>query len=379
MLRRRRRGRTGACARQRRYAARVASLEIGIIGLPNCGKTSVFNALTGTGAPVTDYAATTPSANRGVAPVPDERLDACRAAASSRELIPATVEVVDVSGLVRGGGRDGGLGGEFLQHLRAADALIHVVRCFTDDAVFHVDGRIDPADDAEAVDLELLFADAGVVQKRIERQEKAARTGAKEARAEVEVLGRLLAHLEGGAPVRTFAEPLPHELDLLTAKPLLYVANTDETGDPERVAALRAYTGPIEVVPVAAKFEAELAEIEDPDERALFLGEIGLAEPAAPRVAAAAFRQLDLIQFFTIGPKEARAWPLRRGSTAVEAAGKIHTDFERGFIRAEVIAWPDFVACNGSSAEAQKRALQRVEGRDYVVQDGDVINVRFNV
>ncbi len=356
----------------------MASLEIGIVGLPNVGKTSVFNALTNAGAAVTAYAGTQASANVGVAPVPDGRLDQLAEVAESRETIYASVQLVDVAGLVRGAGKGGGLGGEFLGHLRANDAIIHVVRTFDDESVFHVDGRVDPVADAEAVELELILADHAVVERRIERQAKAARTGDKTAGAEVETLGRLLAHLDIGAPARTFAEELPSGLDLLTVKPVLYVANTSESGDPAAVAALQEYAGDVAVVPVAAKFEAELAELDDPSERDLFLAEIGQSEASMPRVARAAFQLLDLLQFFTVGPKEARAWPLREGSTAVEAAAKIHSDIARGFIRAEVISTPHMLECK-THAEALKRGVMRVEGRDYVVQDGDVINVRFNV
>jgi GTP-binding protein YchF len=359
----------------------MASLEIGILGLPNVGKTTVFNALTRAGAAVTAYAATSSSANVGVAPVPDRRLDALAVACSSRETIPASVQFVDVAGLVRGAGKGGGLGGEFLGHLRAVDAILHVVRTFPDEDVFHVDGSVDPVRDAEAVDIELVLADGVIVERRLERQAKAARVGLKEAKDELGALERLAAHLDGGAPARTFAEPIPDGLDLLTVKPVLYVANTSEDGDGEAVAALRAYAAQsgADVVEVAGRFEADLAEIDDDEERAAFLAEIGQEEAGMPRVASAAFRLLDLIQFFTVGPKEARAWPLGRGSTAVEAAGKIHTDIARGFIRAEVIGWEDMVACGGSHAEAQKRGLMRVEGRDYVVEDGEVINIRFNV
>ena len=355
----------------------MASLEIGIVGLPNVGKTTLFNALTNAAAEVTSYAATTSSANVGIAVVPDSRLDALAVVLASRETIYATVQLSDVAGLVRGSGKGGGLGGEFLGHLRAVDAILHVVRTFPDQDVFHVDGRIDPVADAEAVDLELLLADHAIVERRLERLAKAARTGDKVAGAEVAVLERLLAHLDGGEPARAFAE-LPAGVELLSAKPVIYLANTSEDGDPEAVAALRAYAGGVEVVPVAAKFEAELVELDDPAERVAFLAEIGQTEASTPRVAGAAFRLLHLIQFFTVGPKEARAWPLRAGSTALEAAGKIHSDIARGFIRAEVISTVDMVASK-THAEALKRGVMRVEGRDYVVQDGDVINVRFNV
>jgi GTP-binding protein YchF len=360
----------------------VASLEIGIIGLPNSGKTTIFNALTGAGAPVQAFAATEVSVNTGIAPVPDERLAALAVVEGSQKLVPPTIQLVDVAGLQRGAGRDGGLSGEFLQALRAADALIHVVRTFHDDTVFHVDGRIDPVADAEGVDLELLFADGILLAKRLERLERAVQVGQKEAKAEAELLAALAAHLDAGQTARTFARTgeLPAEvvLELLTLKPMLYVANTSESGDPELVDRLRGYAGDAEVVAVAGRFEAELAEIEDPGERALFLAEIGQEEASAPRVAAAAFRMLDLITFFTAGPKDVTAWTVRRGANAVEASGKIHTDIARGFIRAEVIGTDELVAA-GSRAEATKLGQLRVEGKDYLVQDGDVLNVRFNV
>ncbi len=356
----------------------MASLEIGIIGLPNVGKTSVFNALTNAGAEVTSYAATSVSKNVGVAAVPDARLDKLAVLLASRETIYATVELCDVAGLVRGSGKGGGLGGEFLGNLRTMDAILHVVRTFPDEDVFHVDGRVDPVADAEAVDLELLMADHAIVERRIERLAKAGRTGDKAAIAEGALLDRLLAHLDGGAPARTFSELIPAGIDLLTTKPLLYVANTSESGDGVAVEALREYAGVIEVVPVAAKFEAELAELDDDEERAAFLAEIGQTEASMPRVARAAFRLLHLIQFFTIGPKEARAWPLRDGSSAVDAAGKIHSDIARGFIRAKVISTSDMIACE-TNAEAVRRGQLRVEGREYLIADGDIIDVLFNV
>ncbi len=360
----------------------MASLEIGIIGLPNSGKTTIFNALTGAGVTVAAFAATEVSVNTGVAQVPDERMAPLATIEDSQRLVPPTVQLVDVAGLQRGAGRDGGLSGEFLQALRAADALIHVVRTFPDDAVFHVDGRIDPAADAEGVDLELLFADGMLISKRLERLERAVKVGQKEAKAEAELLALLAAHLDAGGVARTFARaaelPAEVQLELLTLKPMMYVANTSESGDAEAVAALQAYAGDAEVVPVAGRFEADLAGIDDPEERALFLAEIGQDEPSAPRVAAAAFRMLHLITFFTAGPKDVWAWTIRQGANAVEAAGKIHTDIARGFIRAEVIGWDELVDA-GSRAEATKRGTLRVEGKDYIVRDGDVLNVRFNV
>ena len=325
----------------------MASLEVGIVGLPNSGKTSLFNALTESHAEVTSYAAVQASANVGIAAVPDERIAALAQAVSARAEVPATVQFSDVSGLVRGSGaRDGGLGGEYLGHLRATDALAHVVRVFDDEAVSHPDGRIDPVADAEAVDFELLLSDQELVTRRRERTERAARVGEKSARDELVVLERLAAHLDEGLPARTLGAELPEGLDLLTTKPVIYVANVSEAGEPERVAALTAYATErgAEVVAVAARFEAELAELEDPADRTAFLADLGLDEPGMPRLARACFRTLGLITFFTAGPIEARAWPLREGASALEAAGKIHSDIARGFIRAEVIRWDDLVA-----------------------------------
>jgi GTP-binding protein YchF len=357
----------------------MASLEVGIVGLPNVGKTSVFNALTGAGAEITGYAATRTSANVGVAAVPDSRVPELADAVSSAEQIPATVGFADVSGLSRGAGASEGLGGEFLGNLRATEALAHVVRCFDDETVFHPEGRVDPVADAETVDLELLLADAALVERRRERVARAARVGEAGARDELAALEALAAHLDGGEKARGFAG-VPEGLDLLTARPEIYVANVSEEGDAAAVAALTEYAAArgAEVVPVAARFEAELAEIDDPHERAEFLRDLGLEEPGMPRLARAAYRTLGLLSFFTAGPKETRAWTVAEGATAVEAAGRIHSDIARGFIRAEVIDWRDLVECR-SAAEARKRGLERVEGRDYVVRDGDVINVRFNV
>jgi GTP-binding protein YchF len=358
----------------------VASLEVGIVGLPNVGKTSVFNALTGAGAEITGYAATRTSANVGVAAVPDARVAELADAVGSAEQIPATVGFADVSGLTRGAGASEGLGGEFLGNLRATEALAHVVRCFEDETVFHPEGRVDPVADAETVDLELLLADGALVERRRERVARAARVGEAGARDELAALEALAAHLDGGEPARSLAGEVPGGLDLLTARPEIYVANVSEEGDAGRVEALTAYAAErrAEVVSVAARFEAELAEIDDPAERAEFLRDLGLEEPGMPRLARAAYRTLGLISFFTAGPKETRAWTVAEGATAVQAAGRIHSDIARGFIRAEVIDWRDLVEC-GSSSEARKRGLERVEGRDYVVRDGDVINVRFNV
>ena len=349
----------------------MASLEVGIVGLPNVGKTTLFNALTESGAAVTSFAAVQTSANVGVAAVPDERIALLAGAVKARAQVPASVGFADVSGLQRGAGASDGLGGEYLGHLRATDALAHVVRCFTDDSVAHVDGRVDPVADAETVDLELLLADQALVERRRERVSRAARVGEKSARDELVALERLVAHLDEGEPASAFGDALPEGLDLLTRKPMIYVANVDEGGDAEAVAALTAYAASrgAEVVPVAARFEAELAELDDQEERGAFLRDLGLDEPGMPRLARACYRALGLISFFTAGPMEARAWTVRDGATAVEAAGKIHSDIARGFIRAEVIGWKDLVEC-GSHEEAKKRGLLRVEGKEYIVLDG---------
>ena len=358
----------------------MASLEVGIVGLANCGKTSLFNALTGSSAEITSYAAVQASANVGIAAVPDDRIPLLAEAVSSQVQMPATCQFSDVSGLVRGAGAKDGLGGEFLGYLRATDAICHVVRCFDSDIVSHPEGRIDPLADAESVDLELLLSDAALVERRKDRVERAARVGERGAKDELGLLARLAAHLDDGRPARTLGEALPPDLDLLTTKPVLYVANVSEEGDAERVAALEGYAAErgAEVVAVAARFEAELGELDSDEERAAFLADLGLDEPGMPRVARACYRTLGLITFFTVGPKEARAWPLRAGSSAVEAAGKIHSDIARGFIRAEVIRWSDLIDCR-SHTEAKKRGLQRVEGKEYVVLDGDVLNILFNV
>ena len=304
----------------------MASLEVGIVGLPNSGKTSLFNALTGSHAEITSYAAVQASANVGIAAVPDDRIDALAEAVSAKDRVPATVQFSDVAGLVRGSGnRDGGLGGEYLGHLRATDALAHVVRCFDDEAVSHPDGRIDPVLDAEAVDFELLISDQVLVDRRRERTERAARVGEKSARDELVVLEQLSKHLNEGLPARTLDVVVPEGLDLLTTKPVIYVANVSEAGEPERVAALTAYATEhgAEVVAVAARFEAELAELEDPEaDRAEFLADLGLDEPGMPRLARACFRTLGLITFFTAGPMEARAWPVREGASRRRGRGQ---------------------------------------------------------
>jgi GTP-binding protein YchF len=357
----------------------MANVDVGIVGLPNSGKSTVFNALTGGGAQAEKFAFSTREMVQGIAPVTDRRLDELARVSDSGRIVPATVKVLDIPGLVRGASHGEGLGNQFLGSLRTVDAIVHVVRCFCDEEVPHPDGRIAPLSDAETVELELVLADAAAVERRLERVAKTAKSGDRAAVAEAGTLRDLLAWLNEGNPARSFAGEVSEALDLLTTTPTLYLANVDDSGNPEDVAALQELAAErgVECLAVNAKVEAEIAEL-DAEDRAAFLDDLGIAEAALERLTPAAYRLLDLTSFFTAGPMESRAWTIRRGQNAREAAGKIHSDLERGFIRAETIGWRELVDAGGH-AEAQKRGLVRVEGRDYVVQDGDVLNIRFNV
>jgi|1186.fasta_scaffold14338_4 GTP-binding protein YchF len=345
--------------------------QLGLLGLQWSGVTSTLRAIAG--------ASVAQDASQGVADVRDRRLAELARVSQSAKVVPTTLEVVDLTRMVRGAKRAEGLGGELLAHMRTTDAVLLVVRCFRDEQVPHPSGEVDPLNDAETVELELIFGDQAAVERRRERVAKTAKSGDKEAAAELEVLDRLAAGLEEGRPARSLGIEVPEALDLLTAKPALYIANVDESGNEDDVERLRAFGAErdIEVIPMNAKLESEIAELDEED-RAAFLKDMGIDQPAADRVALAAHGSLDLIPFFTTGPKETRAWTIRRGQSAQEAAGRIHTDIARGFIRAEVIEWDRLVEA-GSEAEAKKRGWLRVEGRDYVVKDGDSLNVRFNV
>jgi GTP-binding protein YchF len=362
------------------------ALRCGIVGLPNVGKSTLFNALTAASVPAENYPFCTIEPNAGIVAVPDARLAALDAIVHSARVLPATVELVDIAGLVRGASKGEGLGNQFLAHIRETNAIVMVLRCFEDPDVTHVDGAVDPLRDAATIDTELALADLDTVERRLERVRRSAKTPGKEgeaAKAELALLEGLSAHLSGGEPARSYAvpddvRPAFRDLHLLTAKPVLYVANVDESGlhespHAEKVERFAAERGAVSVR-LCAKLEAELAELAA-EEKTVFLAELGLEEPGLDRLARAAYALLDLITFFTAGPKEVRAWTIRRGTAAPQAAGEIHTDFERTFIRAEVIAYDDYVACGGEVG-ARAKGKMRVEGKEYVIQDGDVLHFR---
>jgi GTP-binding protein YchF len=363
-------------------------LKCGIVGLPNVGKSTLFNALTSAKALAANYPFATKDPNVGMITVPDPRLDKLEELVVPQRVVPTTVEILDIAGLIKGASKGEGLGNQFLANIREVDAIVHVVRCFENDNVIHVDGSVNPVRDKDIIDTELILKDLETLEKRLDKAKKQAKGGDKEEIKKVGFLENLIKFLESENPARSFAqkEEFPElfaDLYLLTAKPILYVCNVDEnsviTGNNHtEVFAKHVQSENAQVIYICAGIEAEIAELEDKEERDMFLEEMGLTEPGVNRLILASYQLLDLITYFTAGEKEVRAWTITKGTKAPGAAGVIHTDFEKGFIRAEVIKYLDFVKF-GSEAAVKEVGKMGVEGKEYVVKDGDVMHFRFNV
>lgn len=365
-------------------------MKLGIVGLPNVGKSTLFNSLTKAGAEAANYPFCTIDPNVGIVPVPDERLKVLGDLYNSEKVVPATIEFVDIAGLVKGASKGEGLGNQFLSNIREVDSIVHVVRCFEDSNVIHVDGSVDPARDIETINLELIFSDLEIIERRISRANKGAKND-KGLAKEVEMLERIKAFLEEGHMAKGFEasddeeKELINGYNLLTSKPVIYAANVseddlaDDGAGNDYVKAVKeiAEKDKSEVFVICAQIEQEIAELED-DEKKMFLEDLGLKESGLEKLIKASYHLLGLISYLTAGPKETRAWTINIGTKAPQAAGKIHSDFERGFIRAEIVSYDNLIEC-GSFNAAKDKGLVRSEGKDYVVQDGDVVLFRFNV